>query len=72
MSGGISVSRLLRQRLNRVLFYIARGKGVSIFYNYGCPVIIGSCPADEFSNGKERTVDWSVYDSGVYAKDGFD
>lgn len=66
------VSILLRQRLNRIIFYIARDKGVGTFYNYGCPVSRGSRPEDEFSNPKERTVDWSAYDSGVYDSDVFD
>ena len=69
---GLTSSILLRQRLNRVLFFLAREKGVSIFYNYERPATRGSRPEDEFSVPKERTVDWSQYDSVGYNSDVFD
>jgi len=69
---GLTSSILLRQRLNRVLFFLAREKGVSKFYNYERPATRGSRPEDEFSVPKERTVDWSLYDSVGYNSDVFD
>jgi len=68
----LTSSILLRQRLNRVLFFLAREKGVSKFYNYERPATRGSRPEDEFSVPKERTVDWSLYDSVGYNSDVFD
>jgi hypothetical protein len=69
---GLTSSILLRQRLNRVYYFLAREKGVNIFYNYGRPAIVGSCPCDEFSVPMKRTVDWSLYDSVGYDSDVFD
>jgi len=69
---GLTSSILLRQRLNRVYFFLAREKGVNRFYNYGRPAIVGSCPWDEFSVPMERTVNWSQYDSVGYDSDVFD
>jgi hypothetical protein len=63
---GLTSSILLRQRLNRVYYFLAREKGVNRFYNYGRPAIVGSCPWDEFSVPMERTVNWSQYDSVGY------
>jgi len=56
-------SSLLRQRLNRIFFFLAKEFKVSTFYTYGRPtkqVLI--LPDDEFSNPVVRVVsDWDNY-----------
>jgi hypothetical protein len=56
---------LLRQRLNRIFFFLAKEFKVSRFYTYGRPteqVLI--LPDDEFSILVLRDVsDWGIYDS---------
>ena len=61
---------LLRQRLNRIFFFLARGFKVNTFYTYGRPtkqVLI--LPEDEFSYPVERVVsDWDSYDRWADAR----
>ena len=67
---GISVARLFRQRFNRIVFFLARDKGINTFYNYALPSVEIRTYNDEFSNPKKRTVDWDKYnDDEAYAKD---
>jgi hypothetical protein len=58
---------LLRQRLNRIFFFLARDFGIKEFYTYRRPtkqVII--LPNEEFSNPVMRVVsDWNRYDMNV-------
>jgi hypothetical protein len=70
---GITSSILLRQRLNRIFFYLARGKGMVRFYSYGRPSrrSEGDSPEYEFNFPMERRVDWGV-DWSVYDSDRFD
>ena len=65
---GQSVSRLLRQRVNRILFYLARGNRIGSFYMYECPTG-GTSPNDEFMNIVLQVVDWDLYDRGGYNND---
>jgi hypothetical protein len=65
---GQSVSRLLRQRVNRILFYLARGNRIGSFYMYECPTG-GTSPNDEFRNIVLQVVDWDLYDRGGYNND---
>jgi hypothetical protein len=57
-------SSLLRQRLNRIFFFLAKEFKVSRFYTYGRPSSqVLMLPNDEFSNPVERYVsDWGIYD----------
>ena len=61
---------LLRQRLNRIFFFLAREFKVNTFYTYGRPtkpVLI--LPDDEFSYPVERVVsDWDSYDRWADAR----
>ena len=67
---GISVARLFRQRFNRIVFFLARDKGVSTFYNYAFPSVEVRTYNDEFSEPKMRDVDWHRYDTDeAYAND---
>jgi hypothetical protein len=67
---GISVARLFRQRFNRIIFFLARDKGVSTFYNYAFPSVEVRTYNDEFSEPKMRDVDWHRYDTDeAYAND---
>ena len=68
-SGGLTVSRLFRQRLNRIFFFLARDKRVSTFYNYACPTKRGDTYIHEFNYPTVRTVDWDEYDKGTYDND---
>ena len=68
-TGGITVSRLFRQRLNRIFFFLARDKRVSTFYNYACPAKRGDTYIHEFNYPTVRTVDWDEYDKGTYDSD---
>ena len=62
-----ATTTLLRQRLNRIFFFLAKEFDVKEFYTYGRPtkqVII--LPNDEFSNPVKRVVsDWNRYDRDV-------
>jgi hypothetical protein len=62
---------LLRQRLSRILFFLAKKFNVNTFYTYGRPtkqVLI--LPNDEFSNPVQRTVsNWSTYDKDSASRD---
>lgn len=71
VSGGITASRLLRQRINRILFYLAKDKKVDTYYNYGFPSK-GKTYNDEFDYPVERTVDWSEYERGLDASKEWD
>jgi hypothetical protein len=70
---GLTSSILLRQRMNRIFFYVARGEGMDIFYSYGCPRSRseGDSAEYEFNFPMERRVDWGV-DWSVYESDWFD
>ena len=70
---GLTSSILLRQRLNRIFFYLARGKGMIRFYSYGRPSrrSEGDSPEYEFNFPMERRVDWGV-DWSAYDSDRFD
>jgi SOS response regulatory protein OraA/RecX len=63
-------SSLLRQRLNRIFFFLANEFKVSTFYTYGRPtkqVLI--LPDDEFSNPVKRYVSvWDSYDRNEVRK----
>lgn len=63
----ITSSRLLRQRLNRIFFFLAKDKGIERYYNYRCPRK-GINPIDEFSYPIERTVNWEEYERGDYTE----
>ena len=69
---GLTSSILLRQRINRVLLYIARDKGVDSFWCYGRPIGVCRNAKDEFGNPMERRIDWGSYDSNRYDSDLFD
>jgi hypothetical protein len=66
-----ATNTLLRQRLSRILFFLAKRFNVNTFYTYGRPtkqVLI--LPNDEFSNPVERTVsNWSTYDRDSASRD---
>ena len=56
---------LLRQRLNRIFFFLAKEFKVKVFYTYGRPATqVKFLPDDEFSNPVMRTIrsDWDNYD----------
>jgi hypothetical protein len=63
--GGLTVTRLLRQRLNRILFNLAKHKRVTSFYLYRCPRG-GNSPSEEFIDPIKESVDWDMYDRGGY------
>jgi hypothetical protein len=63
--GGLTVTRLLRQRINRILFNLARHKRISDFYSYRCPQS-GNRPIDEFLYPIKHNVDWDIYKRGGY------
>jgi hypothetical protein len=69
---GLTSSILFRQRINRVLLYIARDKGVESFWCYGRPIGLCRSAKDEFNNPRERRIDWGTYDSDRYESDIFD
>ena len=60
----LATSSLLRQRLNRIFFFLAKEFDVKTFYTYGRPTTqVSILPNDEFSNTVPHTVsDWSNYD----------
>jgi hypothetical protein len=59
-----ATTTLLRQRLNRVFFFLAKEFKVKEFYTYGRPATqVFFLPDDEFSNPIKRKIsDWSTYD----------
>jgi SOS response regulatory protein OraA/RecX len=63
-------SSLLRQRLNRIFFFLAKEFKVSTFYTYGRPTKqVLMLPDDEFSNPVLRYVsDWDNYDRNEVRK----
>ena len=65
-----ATSSLLRQRLNRIFFFLAKEFEVSTFYTYGRPTTqVLMLPNDEFSNPVVRVVsDWKNYNKDVVRK----
>jgi hypothetical protein len=63
-------SSLLRQRLNRIFFFLAKEFKISRFYTYGRPSSqVLMLPNDEFSNPVLRYVsDWGSYDKDEVRK----
>ena len=61
----IMYASLLRQRINRIFFFLAKAYNINEFYTYERPTKdIVNLPDDEFSNPKLHTIDWSEYDLG--------
>jgi hypothetical protein len=62
---------LLRQRLNRIFFFLAKRFNVKTFYTYGRPTQqVSILPNDEFSNPVQRTIsDWRNYDRDSASRD---
>ena len=62
---------LLRQRLNRIFFFLAKRFKVNTFYTYGRPTKQALIlPNDEFSNPVQRAIsDWSNYDRDSASRD---
>lgn len=62
-----AITSLLRQRLNRIFFFLAKEFDVKIFYTYMRPTEqVFNLPYDEFSNPKMQTItDWKNYDTSV-------
>jgi protein-tyrosine phosphatase len=62
-----AISSLLRQRLNRIFFFLAKEFDVKEFYTYGrATKQIVKLPDDEFSNPVKRTIDdWKTYDNNT-------
>ena len=66
----IMYASLLRQRINRIFFFLAKAYNINEFYTYERPTKdIVNLPDDEFSNPKLHTIDWSEYDLGRIDKD---
>jgi len=66
----IVLASLLRQRINRILFFLARHYNVSKFYTYNRPnKLVINLPDDEFSNPILNTIDWDSFNSGNFNKD---
>ena len=60
---------LLRQRLNRIFFFLARHFEIERFYTYERPsMVVVNLPDDEFSNPTLHTIDWASFDSGNFNK----
>ena len=62
-----AISSLLRQRLNRIFFFLAKEFDVKEFYTYGrATKQIVKLPDDEFSNPVKRIIDdWQTYDKNM-------
>jgi hypothetical protein len=61
---------LLRQRINRIFFFLARHFSVETFYTYERPaMVVVNLPDDEFSKPVLHTIDWASFDSGNFKKD---
>jgi hypothetical protein len=58
-----AIASLLRQRLNRIFFFLAREFNVNEFYTYMRPTIkVLNLPYDEFSNPQKHTIrDWNNF-----------
>jgi hypothetical protein len=66
----IMYASLLRQRINRIFFFLAKAYNVKKFYTYERPTKdIVNLPDDEFSNPKLHIIDWVEYDLGRIDKD---
>ena len=60
---------LLRQRLNRIFFFLARHFKIERFYTYERPaIVVVNLPDDEFSKPTLQTIDWASFDSGNFNK----
>jgi hypothetical protein len=66
--GGVTKTSMLRQRLNRIFFFLAKECGVSTFYNYA-PTKNLNCPRDAFIPTIQN-VDWA--NLGMYRIDRID
>lgn len=65
----IMYASLLRQRLNRIFFFLARHFEIERFYTYERPsMVVVNLPDDEFSNPTLHTIDWASFDSGNFNK----
>jgi hypothetical protein len=65
----IMYASLLRQRINRIFFFLAKKYNVKKFYTYERPNdVVVNLPNDEFSNPVSHTIDWVQYDSGTFDK----
>jgi hypothetical protein len=61
---------LLRQRINRIFFFLARHYNVNEFYTYERPgVVVVNLPDDEFTKPVLHTIDWASFNSGNFNKD---
>ena len=62
-----AIASLLRQRLNRIFFFLAKEFDVKNFYTYMRPTEqVLNLPYDEFSNPQMQTItDWKNYDTSV-------
>jgi hypothetical protein len=66
----IMYASLLRQRINRIFFFLARHFSVNKFYTYERPnKDVVNLPDDEFSNPVLHTIDWASFNSGTFDKD---
>jgi hypothetical protein len=66
----IMYASLLRQRINRIFFFLAKAYNVKKFYTYERPTKdIVNLPDDEFSNPVLHTIDWASFNSGTFDKD---
>lgn len=65
----IMYASLLRQRINRIFFFLAKHYNVNEFYTYERPTkVVVNLPDDEFSKPKLHTIDWASFDSGQFDK----
>jgi hypothetical protein len=66
-----ATTTLLRQRLNRVFFFLAKEFKVKEFYTYGRPATqVFFLPDDEFSNPIKRKIsDWDTYDKTATSRE---
>ena len=66
----LMLASLLRQRINRILFFLARHYNISNFYTYNRPnKVVINLPDDEFSNPILNTIDWGSFNSVKIEKD---
>ena len=60
---------LLRQRINRIFFFLARHFAVETFYTYERPdMVVVNLPDDEFSKPVLHTIEWANFNSGKINK----
>jgi hypothetical protein len=66
-----ATTTLLRQRLNRVFFFLAKEFKVKKFFTYGRPATqVFFLPDDEFSNPIKREIsDWNTYDKTATSRE---